>query len=632
MQIPVALYASERTLNIINATALVDSGAEISCINWGFVQKHRIPTQQLTEPILAINADGTQNAKGKILFSATLYFRIKGLVHQFFFHIINCGLENVILGLPWLQENNPIVDWRMGTLSIDEKTNRSKELTHNISCVAVEEPTMNLVSPTKKKGINKFMDYKEPENETIHAHFVMALGKLVEEAKKTNPKNSLLRKITMATELAQEEHKKKLKAVLPAEYKDFTLVFNKPSDGILPPSRPYDHALNLVEDFILKVAKAYPLSPSERESAEKFIKENLREGKIHPSKSPQAAPFFFVGKKDGSLHPYLVDKLNRAFIFTKMDVRSGYNNVHIKEGDQWKAVFIMHKALFEPTVMFFRLCNSPATFQHFMNNSFRDMITEGWLVVYMDDLLIFSMDHEEHRQRTCHAKVEYLSMIIKENTVTMDPVKVQGIAKWPVPKKEDPNGQWQPCAFIPQLFNPAERNYDIYDRELLGVIRGLKTWRHYLHGSLLLVKVFTNHKNLTYFKAPQNLNHHQAHWLLNLTEFDLQLEHIPGKDLAASNALSHQTDHVPDDNEDNKGVTLLPQTHVYPIVQTALHAIENVNMPLPFKSHLSDWQFDNGVLLYKDQVYIPNDSSLQQTVVSNHHDHPSTGHPSVLKT
>ncbi|KIN97966.1 hypothetical protein M404DRAFT_108408, partial [Pisolithus tinctorius Marx 270] len=113
---------------------------------------------------------------------------------------INCGTENIILGLPWLQENNPVMDWRMGTLSIDKKTDRSKELRRNISSVAIEEPIVNLV---------------------------------------------LLQKITTATELAQEEHKKKPKAVLPEDYKDFTSVFEKPSDGVLPPSQPYDHAINL---------------------------------------------------------------------------------------------------------------------------------------------------------------------------------------------------------------------------------------------------------------------------------------------------------------------------------------------------------------------------------------------------
>ena len=80
-------------------------------------------------------------------------------------------------------------------------------------------------------------------------------------------------------------------------------------------------------------------------------------------------------------------------VFTKFDVRWGYNNIHIRDGDQWKAAFITHKGLFEPTVMFFGLCNLPATFQRFMNDSFRDMIAEGWLVIYMDDLLISSPNH-----------------------------------------------------------------------------------------------------------------------------------------------------------------------------------------------------------------------------------------------
>jgi len=147
-----------------------------------------------------------------------------------------------------------------------------------------------------------------------------------------------------------------------------------------------DHAINLDEDFVSKVAKAYPLSPMEKEATEKFIDKNLQEGKICPFKSPQAAPSFSVAKKDRSLRPCqdyhylnkhtikdayplllvstLVHQLKGASIFTKMDVRSGYNNVHIKEGDQWKATFIAHKGLFKPTVMFFGLCNSPATFQH----------------------------------------------------------------------------------------------------------------------------------------------------------------------------------------------------------------------------------------------------------------------------
>ena len=76
-------------------------------------------------------------------------------------------------------------------------------------------------------------------------------------------------------------------------------------------------------------------------------------------------------------------KLKGSKYFTKLDIKWGYNNVHIKEGDEWKAAFITNKGLFEPTVMFFGLRNSPATFQAMMDDYFRDMIDEGWIAIYM---------------------------------------------------------------------------------------------------------------------------------------------------------------------------------------------------------------------------------------------------------
>ena len=152
---------------------------------------------------------------------------------------------------------------------------------------------------------------------------------------------------------------------------------------------------------------------------EEFITENLRKGYIRPSTSPMASPFFFILKGDGTLRPVqdyrrlneytiknryplpliqeLVDKLRYAKHFTKLDIRWGYNNVRIKEGDEWKAVFRINRGLYEPTVMFFGLCNSPSTFQRMMNDILRDLIDEGHVMVYLDDILIFSDDLFEHR-------------------------------------------------------------------------------------------------------------------------------------------------------------------------------------------------------------------------------------------
>jgi len=96
----------------------------------------------------------------------------------------------------------------------------------------------------------------------------------------------------------------------------------------------------------------------------------------------------------------LVDKLWGAKWFTKLDIWWGYHNIRIKEGDEWKGAFKTNKGLFEPMVMFFGLCNLPVTFQNMMNNIFQDMLDEGWIIIYMDDILIFSADPEEHRQQT----------------------------------------------------------------------------------------------------------------------------------------------------------------------------------------------------------------------------------------
>ena len=87
-----------------------------------------------------------------------------------------------------------------------------------------------------------------------------------------------------------------------------------------------------------------------------------------------------------------MDKVQGAKYFTKLDVRWGYNNIRIKDRDQWKAAFKTNRGLFEPTVMFFGMCNSPTTFQSMMDATFKDLIDEGIIIIYMDDLFLFTKD------------------------------------------------------------------------------------------------------------------------------------------------------------------------------------------------------------------------------------------------
>src|SRR5438105_15749121 len=141
-------------------------------------------------------------------------------------------------------------------------------------------------------------------------------------------------------------------------------------------------------------------------------------------------------------------------MYTKMDLQWGYNNVRIKEGDEWKAAFVTHKGAFEPLVMYFGLCNSPATFQKMMNKIFHDM--SDICIVYIDDLMIFtrSEDKEEHdkivlevlkrlkendlyvKPEKCHFKVkevDFLGMIVSADGIKMDKLKVKAVLDWPTP-------------------------------------------------------------------------------------------------------------------------------------------------------------------------------------------------------
>ncbi len=190
----------------------------------------------------------------------------------------------------------------------------------------------------------------------------------------------------------------------------------------------------------------------------------------------------------------LIDKLQGAKYFTKLDVCWGYNNVRIKEGNEEKAAFRTNQGLFEPTVMFFGLTNSPAMFQWMMNDIFRDLIGEGKVTIYLNDILIFSKDLKEHRQivkrvlqhlrenklflkaEKCKFEVletEYLGVIISENLIHMDPVKIAGIAEWPTPTKK-----WELQSFLgfTNFYRKFIKNYSKVVKALTA-LTGLAAWK-----------------------------------------------------------------------------------------------------------------------------------------------------------
>ena len=152
----------------------------------------------------------------------------------------------------------------------------------------------------------------------------------------------------------------------------------------------------------------------------------------------------------------LIYDLVEKCLFSKFDIQWGYNNICIKKDDKYKATFKTSEGLFEPTVMFFGLTNSPATFQTMMDNIFQEEVIQGWLRIYMDNMIIATEDNKVlHKLCVNHlldklekfdlslklekckfyqCEVKYLGVLIGNGTVKMDPIKVQGITDWPTPQ------------------------------------------------------------------------------------------------------------------------------------------------------------------------------------------------------
>ena len=115
----------------------------------------------------------------------------------------------------------------------------------------------------------------------------------------------------------------------------------------------------------------------------------------------------------------LIDQVAKALLFSKVNVRKGFNNIWIKEGDEWKATFKTNRGLFEPTVMFFGLTNSPSTFQSMMDTIFKDLVLTGEVVIYMDDILIATPDNLTHHRQLVHRILDQL----EEHNLYLKPKK-----------------------------------------------------------------------------------------------------------------------------------------------------------------------------------------------------------------
>jgi hypothetical protein len=257
--------------------------------------------------------------------------------------------------------------------------------------------------------------------------------------------------------------------------KEFADIFPTELPNELPPQRSIDHAIDLLPGSEPPSKPTYRLSYVEMNELQKQMTDLVSKGFIRPSTSPFGAPVLFVHKKDGTLrlcvdyralnkvtiknrYPLprieeLMDRLTGAKYFSKIDLYSGYHQIRIKESDIHKTAFRTRYGHYEFLVLPFGLTNAPATFMTLMNDIFREYL-DKFVVVYLDDILIYSRTKEEHlqhvrivlstlRKHKLYAKlkkcelaqqqVEYTGHFISGEGISVDPRKVDTIKNWPAP-------------------------------------------------------------------------------------------------------------------------------------------------------------------------------------------------------
>jgi hypothetical protein len=205
------------------------------------------------------------------------------------------------------------------------------------------------------------------------------------------------------------------------------------------------------------------------------------------------------------------------------------------------------------------------------------------------------------------------------------------------------DGKWKPVAFRSRSLNETERNYQIYDKEMMAIMDSLSEWRQYLMGAKHAVEVFTDHQNLQYFKKPQKLNRRQARWATELSEYNIQLFHKPGKSMGKADILSRMTGLERGENDNENIVLLKPEMF---LASLEIKNPEDIllNDIRKRRTHLDDlvkknleikeegWEENNGIITWQNRIYIPKDRNLRGQIITTHHDSILGGHPGQYKT
>jgi hypothetical protein len=375
------------TQHLISFMALLDCGATGLFIDQSFVDRNRITMRTPSHSIPVYNIDRTLNEAGSIFEVVDVVLCYRDHSEWVQFTVMGLGKQDAILGYTWLKEHNSEVDWVtkevkmsrcLGCYSTCRKEIKQEHHQHQIEAHhlhACHAGPMHIVEDVSEDISELYLDTEddssdeEDETDNTEAPDEIEEGDRIFMTTVYDQVEFIRASAIISQHLSEAFAKnsgplKSFWESVPKAFHDFEDVFSKESFYELLGRKLWDYAIELELGAKASSTKVYTHSLNEQEQLDAFIEENLASGCIRPSKSPMVALVFFIKKKDGSLRlvqdywalivlnsktiknvylllliSNLINCLQGAHYFTKLDVRWGYNNVRIKEGDEWKAAF-----------------------------------------------------------------------------------------------------------------------------------------------------------------------------------------------------------------------------------------------------------------------------------------------------
>ena len=807
--------------------ALVDTGATSYFIDDRVVKRLKLPKYKLPEVRTMKLADPTKSST--LTHYTTIEMAIGSHYEKVTLYVVPSLDSHIVLGTPWLKAHHICPDLNENTVTFQKKYCGHRSCLPCREDVTVKGTAIQRIPQQDRiihsvdinnircetVSIEEFCDtINEGDGETI----IIWPEEYSADDEDAQPQLSCAK---LATADFQKFMAKKdildPKMKLPEYLHKWAKVFSKPSADKLPPHRPEDHEIKLHPDAKLPFKRAYGMTRDELEATKKYVDEHLVKNFIRTSKSPVASPVILVKKPGGGLRfcvdyralnaitiknrypiPQIretLDRLCKAKFYTKLDIIAAFNNLRVKEGDEWKTAFTTRYGQFEYLVMPFGLCNAPSSFQSYINTALQDILDQ-FCTAYLDDVLIFSETLEDHHQHVemvlerldkaglfvdidkCEfdqQEVKYLGMFIGVDGLKMDPAKIKTIMEWPTPRtikevlsflgfanfyrrfiekfsklalplteltktkekdgkkalfkwdekcqkafnmlkrkfasypiiqhfnpdkpttvevdssdfvvggilsQKDDSDVLRPVAYFSKKMSPQECNYEIYDKELLAIVRAFEEWRPELATTdpKEVVQVLSDHRSLEYFMTTKELNRRQARWSEFLSQFQFKITYRPGTQGTKPDALTRMQDAKPDSEDDprkrHQRQVLLKQHNLDEGVlppQTSLNAVRLAKLLIEaptFDLHaqidvaakddelmqeifdclkqgkqrlspstikawhisLSDCYLDQERLHYKKRLWVPADDHLRLTLIEAHHAGISAGHPGRERT